>query len=177
MSRWTTACAFVLAVTATVCGCGRAAERDWPSTKQQVREAFPDVRQLTTQELADWLASDRPRPVLLDARTPEEFAVSHLDGAISTPDVDQAITALEGEDPTTPVVVYCSVGYRSSALAEQLTQRNYDNVMNLEGSIFEWANAGRPVVRDDQPVEVVHPYNEDWGQLLNRRLWENEPRP
>ena len=32
--------------------------------------------------------------------------------------------------------------------------------------IFEWANEGRPVVRDGREVEAVHPYDAVWGRLL-----------
>ena len=40
--------------------------------------------------------------------------------------------------------------------------------MNMEGSIFKWANEGRPVYRDGERVEKVHPYNETWGRLLDK---------
>ncbi len=172
--RWPTA--ILLNLVVAVSGCAAETERDWPTTKQLVRDAFPSVKQLTTQELADWLASDRPPPILLDARADDEFAVSRLPRAVSAPDVDAADAVIQELGPSRPVVVYCSVGYRSSALAKALQERGYEGVTNLEGSIFEWANAGRPVVRNGEPVEAVHPYDEDWGQLLDRRLWATEPR-
>jgi len=71
-----------------------------------------------------------------------------------------------------PIVVYCSVGYRSSALAEKLARAGMTNVFNLEGSIFAWANEGRPVYRGDtllNPAQV-HPFNTKWGQLLRPEL-------
>jgi hypothetical protein len=39
-------------------------------------------------------------------------------------------------------------------------------VQNLEGSIFQWANEHRPLVRDGQRETRVHPYNAVWGRLL-----------
>lgn len=165
----------LILVWAAAPGCDAETERDWPTTKRQVREAFPTVTQLSTGELAAWLESDRPPPILIDARPIEEYAVSHLAGAIRATDADQVDAAIGGGDGSRPIVLYCSVGYRSSELAEQLMDRGYTDVMNLEGSIFEWANAGRPVVRDGQPVEAVHPYDEDWGRLLNRNLWATQP--
>lgn len=68
------------------------------------------------------------------------------------------------------IVVYCSVGYRSSRLARQLRTRGVKNVFNLEGSLFKWANEGRPVYRGSERVQEVHPFDEDWGELLDESL-------
>jgi rhodanese-related sulfurtransferase len=144
---------------------------DWPGVKRLVREQFPEVSQMTTAELAARLSeeSDAP-PRLLDARSPAEFQVSHLRGALSTPSTAAADRAL-ASDKNQLVVVYCSVGYRSAALARALLRRGYSNVFNLEGSIFEWANMGLPVYRGGRPVQAVHPYGAPWSRLLDRKLW------
>jgi rhodanese-related sulfurtransferase len=141
------------------------------SMRTLVRERFPEVRQLAPADLAQWLAdTNRPAPLLLDVRTPTEFAVSHLPGARQ---VDPAISgpALAATlSPDRAVVVYCSVGYRSSDCATRLLQAGFTNVMNLEGSIFQWANDGHPVERDGQRVHEVHPYNATFGKLLHAEL-------
>ena len=74
-----------------------------------------------------------------------------------------ALDALEANDPERTVVVYCSVGYRSSRLAEELRARGFENVFNLEGSLFQWANEGRPLYRGEERVDQAHPYDEEWG--------------
>lgn len=71
--------------------------------------------------------------------------------------------------PDRPIVVYCSVGYRSSILARKLQDKGFTNVYNLEGSIFKWANEGRPLVQGKVTVHKVHPYNAHWGHLLERK--------
>ena len=71
-----------------------------------------------------------------------------------------------GMPKETPIVTYCAVGYRSGALATKLREAGFTNVRNLEGSIFQWANEHRPLVREDQPVTTVHPYSSLWGRLL-----------
>jgi len=145
---------------------------DWPELKQSLREKHPSVPQLTTAALRAWLADGtRARPLLLDARDPAEFEVSQLRGARLAPDLASALRALEGRSRDAPVVVYCSVGVRSSALAEQLQREGWRNVQNLEGSLFEWANRGYPLYRGGAPAATVHPYDERWGRLLERRLW------
>lgn len=141
--------------------------------KDLVRKRFPEVRQLQTAELAVWLGdTNRPQPMLLDVREVEEFAVSHLPNArnvkpkAKVSDVELIIATGQ------PVVVYCSVGYRSSALAQRLARGGITNVFNLEGSIFQWANEGRPLVKDnsDEPAKKVHPYNKRWGVLLKSQV-------
>lgn len=141
----------------------------WSEVLPLIRRRFPGVRQLSTKQLADWLAAPGARgtPRLIDARTAEEFAVSQLREARRAVSVDD-VKAL-GIRPEEPIVVYCSVGYRSSELASRLAAAGFTEVFNLEGSIFAWANEGRPVYRGTNRVEVVHPFDKKWGQLLQER--------
>jgi len=146
---------------------------DWAELKRSIRVEFPGVPQISTGELADWLNDpSRQRPALLDAREPREFAVSHLRDAQLAPDVETALRLVGTAKPNPPIVVYCSVGYRSSRLAKDLMDRGVLRVANLEGSIFQWANEERPVYRGLLRVERVHPYNNTWGQLLDSRFRE-----
>lgn len=148
----------------------------WPAVKRLIRERFPEVPQVSTAELSEWLNTPGSvRPLLLDARTKEEWGVSHLLGALLAASEDQALAGLQGVEKDRLIVVYCSVGYRSAALAQQLISRGFTKVYNLEGSIFAWANEGRPVFRGEREVRQVHPYNKVWGQLLNRDLWAATP--
>ncbi len=151
-----------------------------------IEAAHPGVPWIDTASLAADL-TQAPRPILLDVREEAEFAVSHLEGAhrispnlaerLSSPDGD-AIWAnlrqrlhLESNDH---VVVYCSVGYRSAALGQALIARGV-RVRNLLGGLFQWANEGRPLVRQrnrqQQTATRVHPYDQTWGRFLeaNRR--------
>ena len=132
-----------------------------------VRREFPRVRQLSTTELAAWMADEhRPKPQLLDVREAAEFEVSHLHGALRVEPDAPAANVLAKVDPARPIVVYCSVGYRSSKLAQRLIEAGGKNVTNLEGSIFAWANEGRAMEKAGHPVKTVHPYNAVFGRLL-----------
>jgi hypothetical protein len=44
------------------------------------------------------------------------------------------------------------------------------NVVNLEGSIFQWANEGRPLYCGELRAEQVHPYGAMWSGLLKQGL-------
>jgi rhodanese-related sulfurtransferase len=149
-----------------------ASER-WGAIKTRIRTDFPEVETISADALAREL-EENPQLVLLDARAPEEFAVSHLEGARRALTKKEALTELRGLPPEQTVVVYCSVGYRSARLAEKLAGEGFTNVRNLEGSIFEWANAGRPVFRGASAVHEVHPYDGSWGELLRPDLWSRE---
>jgi len=131
---------------------------------------------------------------LKDVREEKEYQVSHLSKAQyvspSLKDMEQVMkmiaeTGATSEDPLT-VVCYCSVGYRSSALAQQLQyelkKSDYQEmksklvIYNLEGSIFKWANEGKDLEDNrGRKTVVVHPYNAIWGKLLNAELRCSEP--
>ena len=64
-------------------------------------------------------------------------------------------------------MVYCSVGVRSAGVARRLRAAGFAEVENLEGSVFRWANEGRPLVAaGGAATDVVHPYDAAWGRLL-----------
>jgi rhodanese-related sulfurtransferase len=140
---------------------------DWFLLKKSLRHKFANVEWISTGELADWLADKRrPLPVLLDVRTPEEWDVSHLPGARRVEPGASADSAAAGLPKETPIVTYCAVGYRSGEMAQRLRAAGFTNARNLEGSIFQWANEHRSLVRESVRVSEVHPYNIFWGHLL-----------
>lgn len=158
----------------------------WERVLERVRGEFPAVEQLTTEQLAAWIAdTERPAPILLDVRQAEEYAVSHLPGARQvSPDADatEIAAVLRGLEPDRPIVAYCSVGYRSSRWLDRLQAADLEApsgrpLYNLEGSIFRWANEGRPLARAGEPVEVVHPYDARWGVLLDPQRREYTALP
>lgn len=135
--------------------------------KHLIRRQFPTVQSLTTQELAQW-QNQKPQPLLLDARNAAEYQLSHIQQAQHIDPQQPDLSALP-KSPETAIVVYCSVGYRSAKVAAKLAQAGYKHVYNLEGSIFQWVNEGRPVFQDNKATTQVHPYDRRWGQLLKSK--------
>ncbi|MGK7888467.1 MAG: rhodanese-like domain-containing protein [Leptolyngbyaceae cyanobacterium] len=163
----------VLLLTGIAQGCGTQA-LSWRQLKQQIRDEFPTVDHLSISEFERHIQDTRLSQVLIvDVRKPEEFAVSHLQNAVN---LNSATTILElaQEQQAEQIILYCSVGYRSAKMAQVLEQEGWDAVSNLEGSIFEWANSGRPVFLGEEVVEVVHPFDPFWGRLLDRQYHPNE---
>lgn len=107
--------------------------------------------------------------VLLDARPKEEFDVAHLKDArrVGFDDFDPASVKDLPKDK--PVVVYCSVGYRSEKIGEKLKALGFTNVSNLRGGIFDWYNLGLPVFNAEGETDRVHPYDKKWGRWVKER--------
>jgi len=164
----------VLTVAASISCDNGAKALAWDDVDRLIQEDFPGVPSVTTAELVDALADGRDI-VLLDVREEAEFAVSHLLGAQRVTSAGGASDILENSGPDPLVVAYCAVGYRSAALVKELRERGIANAVNLEGSIFAWANAGLPVYRGVLEVDEVHPFDDTWGTLLDRGLWAFEP--
>jgi phage shock protein E len=75
--------------------------------------------------------------VLLDVRTPAEFAAGHLDGALNVP-VDELPRRLDEVGPRDkPVVIYCRSGRRSATAASLMRQSGFASVHDL-GGMSRW---------------------------------------
>lgn len=153
-------------------GCNREfpteTQRDritWDSTQALIRKDFPRVRQISIQQ---YRQETLPNPLLVDTREPEEYAVSHIAGAVNLQNA-AAIIRLARQQGRSSILLYCSVGYRSSHLAEEIAQQGFPEVYNLEGSLFQWANLGLPLVNQAGKTRFVHPYDREWGVLLDAR--------
>lgn len=162
--RWILFAMIALGVTMTFATAARSSNA-W---KALISARFPDVRWVDAETLASWmLSSERSELVLLDVRNSEEQEVSQLHGAQYLDPVHPNIAALRIPKDAT-VVVYCSVGYRSAAIIEDLERAGIQNVYNLQGGLFDWANHDRPIYRGEERVEEVHPLNRLWGLLLRK---------
>ncbi|MBD1851905.1 rhodanese-like domain-containing protein [Leptolyngbya sp. FACHB-711] len=146
----------------------------WKLVKRSIRRKFPQVQPIDPATLTAQLQQE-PKPVLLDVRSASEYAVSHLPAAQQIDPATKDFSDLP-YPPDTSIVCYCSVGYRSARLCARLQAAGYQNVRNLEGSAFEWVNQGYPVYREEQRVRSIHPYNAQWGLLLDKADVEKTER-
>ena len=103
----------------------------------------PAVATLVEAELADLMAEGEV--VLIDVRTPEEFAEGRIPGALNAPveTFDAAGIPLEEDRET---ILYCHSGNRSARAAEMLSQETGGTVRHLEGGIVAWEEAGREII-------------------------------
>ena len=101
--------------------------------------------------------------LFVDSREPKEFKVSHIKGAIPVGYDHLDISTLKNIPKDQPIVVYCSVGYRSEQVSKKLIEAGFTNVKNLYGGLFEWMNQDLPVVDDNGPTKKVHIFSKGWG--------------
>jgi rhodanese-related sulfurtransferase len=81
--------------------------------------------------------------LLVDVRTPEEYATGHIAGSVNIP--LQELSSRMSEIPTNqPVVIYCRSGNRSAQAADLLKNAGYSQLYDL-GGIIAWAASGLPV--------------------------------
>lgn len=107
-------------------------------------------------------------PTLLDTREPDEYHISHLPGARHIGFSKFHLKTLQNLPQNTPIIVYCSVGYRSGKIGQKLTAAGYTHVHNLRGGIFAWANQGHPLLdHENNPTKTVHGYNRKWSEILH----------
>ncbi len=93
-------------------------------------------------------ASDLPaNAVVLDVRTPAEYASGHLEGAhnldVFAADFDAKAAEL---DPAQPYLVYCRSGNRSAQAAARLGGLGFDDVVDLGGLDAAAATTGLAIV-------------------------------
>ena len=111
--------------------------------------------------------------MVFDTREIDEYNVSHIPGAAYVGYKSFDPSKFRGLDTNTPIVLYCSVGYRSEKIGEKLQKEGFKNVYNLYGSIFEWANRGFPLEnRQGQKVKKVHTYNRAWSKWMTNQEYE-----
>jgi rhodanese-related sulfurtransferase len=114
----------------------------------------------------DSLSKIKNTVLLLDAREFAEFNVSHLKNAKFVGYEDFSIDSLHNTKKNQPIVIYCSVGYRSEKITEKLMNAGFTNVQNLYGGIFEWKNKNFEVFNANGITNNVHPYSKTWGLWL-----------
>jgi rhodanese-related sulfurtransferase len=139
-------------------------ELTWPRINAYLDKEYPDVLSITTKELALLENSPSAGRLILDIRDKEEYDTSHIPQAIL---YTKNNAIIEATPKSTLIVVYCSVGLRSAAIARQLKEKGFTNVKNLRGSIFMWTNENRPLV--GLFSDKAHPYNARWGALLDKQ--------
>lgn len=85
---------------------------------------------------------------LLDVREAAEWAAGHAPGAHHLPMMQ--VPGRAAEIPVEQdVVVICRVGSRSAQVVAYLQARGWERVRNLDGGMYAWQSAGRPLVNED----------------------------
>ena len=128
--------------------------------KRMLSHSVPEISPEQVQRYDSW--------VVLDARGKSEFEVSRIQDAKWVGYDNFDFESVKGLNRDQPIIIYCSIGYRSEKIAEQLIAKDFKYVFNLYGGIFEWKNQGYPVFKDDEETDKVHGFSKMWGIWLNK---------
>jgi len=142
-----------------------------------ISKRFGQVNDISTDEL-ETRQNNGETFLIVDTRREDEYAVSRLPGAkhlfFKSEDEKVDRFLVENVGGASGVVCYCSLGYRSSVMAEKIaavTNLEDLKVYNLEGSIFKWANENKPL-----EGQGVHPFSYFWALLtLDWSKWKWTP--
>ncbi|NYG55919.1 rhodanese-like domain-containing protein [Nocardioides perillae] len=130
----------VLALGPALVGCGSSGADEAPADSAEGPS-------LDAPDFAERMAE--PGTVLLDVRTPEEFAAGHIAGArnlpLAAPDFVEQVRAL---DPGATYAVYCRTDRRSGEALAVLAEHGLTDAYDLAGGMEAWQAYGGAVVRD-----------------------------
>ncbi len=103
-------------------------------------------RELTSEQAADFIKSTQP--LILDVRTPPEYAAGHLPDSVHIP-LDQLqnrqteLTAHKDK----PILIYCATGNRSTVASKILIDKGFKRISNLRHGIMDWTRKKYPIVK------------------------------
>jgi rhodanese-related sulfurtransferase len=134
----------VLGATGAACGDDSSdAEADPPAASVP----SDGVRVVSPQDAYEVIQAADPRLVVLDVRTPEEFAEGHLADAVlvdfQADDFEERLGEL---DRSAQYVLYCRSGNRSGQAREMMAEMGFEEVYDVDGGIVAWEQAGLPTV-------------------------------
>ena len=119
------------------------------STLAALALLLQSIQGVSPEEAADLIAQDEV--VILDVRTPEEFASGHIPGAqllnVNDPSFRERASQL---DPDQAYLVQCRSGRRSARAAQILQELGVDTIYDLEGGILAWDDANLPITAEHE---------------------------
>jgi rhodanese-related sulfurtransferase len=102
---------------------------------------------VTTQEAYTLIQDNKDNPdfVILDVRTPREFADGHIEGAVNLNyNAPTFKDDLNGLDKTKMYLVYCRTGRRSKGAFDMMKALEFQEVYHMLGGIVGWTSEGLP---------------------------------
>ena len=120
--------------------------------------SFPDGVEISVADAA--VLADSADVLWLDVRSARERRVSLIRGALDV----RSFEAQRRPEDTRPVIVYCTVGYRSGLATLELRERGIE-AYNLAGGLLAWIHADGALVdgRSGAATRRVHVYGRRWN--------------
>lgn len=127
-------------------GCGDDDSSAESGSPQATEQADAQLVTVSPDDAVEVFEDPPQDMVVLDVRTPEEFAEGHLEGAVMVdfyaPDFADQLAQL---DANVPYLLYCRSGNRSGETISLMAQMGFTDVTEIDGGIAAWQQAGLPV--------------------------------
>lgn len=92
--------------------------------------------------------AESSKPLVIDIRSPEHYAESHIPGAVNIPQEELPRRGGElPEDRDAPIVTVCNIGKFSKHATLLLKSKGYRNVRSAKGGLNEWVRKGLPTTK------------------------------
>jgi len=108
------------------------------------------IEDITPQEAFTLIQDNQGNPdfVIIDVRTPDEFAGEHIENATNINFYSETFrNMLNNLDKNKTYLVYCRSGGRSGSALDIVAELNFREVYNLLGGINQWKAEGLPTVK------------------------------
>jgi len=108
------------------------------------------IENITSQEAFNLIQDNQDNPdfVILDVRTPAEFASGHIENALNLDFYSETFrNELNNLDKNKTYLVYCKVGGRSRDALDIMAELNFKEAYNMAGGITAWKAKGLPILK------------------------------
>jgi hydroxyacylglutathione hydrolase len=113
-------------------------------------ELIVRIERRSVEEIAEALACVAS-PLILDVRSPREYATKHIAGSTNVP-LSRLRDSVHQIPPDRHIYLHCAGGYRSSIAASLLAHAGRTDLTEMAGGLAAWEAAGQPVVRETEPA-------------------------
>jgi rhodanese-related sulfurtransferase len=113
-------------------------------SKSQIQHGELDI--MTPEEVK--FLMDKGEAVLIDVRTPAEFAFEHIPGALLAPLSDFDPALMPGQEKKR-IIFSCASGVRSILAAERLLEAGLGPAAHMVGGMASWKRSGLPFIATD----------------------------
>jgi len=152
-------------------GCvGKEVEPPPPETPPPINEPEPPppeippqiIEDITPQEASALIQDNRDNPdfVIIDVRTPEEFAEEHIEDAINLDYYSETFQdELDTLDRDKTYLIYCRSGVRSRNALDIMAELDFGEAYNMTGGIIQWVEEELPTIQETPPqiIEDITP--------------------
>ncbi len=111
-----------------------------PAQEQNSLQSASVLEDISAASFAEKM--QQPDVIIVDVRTPDEFATGYLKGAVNINYNSSDFAAqLEKLDKSKTYLVYCKSGVRSGNAGKLMAEHGFNTVYTLQGGLNAWTGA------------------------------------